>query len=635
MVPPELMLTKKISGRAKQILFCCVAGIGFLTACGPPGPRALLSGEHLVEQAKYEKAIPKLLRATQLLPTNAPAWNYLGLAYHGNHQPLLAIKAYRQALTIDSSLAAARFNLGCAYLDNGEVGPAIDQLTSFTYVNPHSVDGWVKLGSAHLRTNHVDLAERSFRVALDLQTNNVEALNGLGMVQFQRRRYADAFNTFNFVSTQNPKYAPALLNAAIAAHQIPASRQTALQFYRRYLALKPSEAERITVVANQLDAELNPPPRPPVQVASAAPPKTNTVVSTNQIAATIAGVTSAPPRTTQVAVAPPKPATVSPAPTSNVFALSNLTASDTVPKPGIPEPPVEVTKLDTPFVVVPPQEIATSIPRSAPTVTAPPAVATSAPSTVVVSAPLTTNAQTALPIRVPAKPQKKGFWDRLNPFSGKAKTSNQVIEIASTVPSTPNVVVLNTNPVVEAPPPTPPPPEPPVVIQRYEYKFPPKGAAGNRVEAQKYLREGVTAQKAGLQSEAIAKYKKAAELDPSFFDARLNLALAAYTAGNWDETLSASEQALAIRPESVEARYWFGSALREAKYPQDAADQWLIILQDHPDDARVHLSLAKLYAGQLRQPQLAREHYIKVLELAPNHPDAVRIRFWLAGNPPK
>ena len=45
--------------------------------------------------------------------------------------------------------------------------------------------------------------------------------------------------------------------------------------------------------------------------------------------------------------------------------------------------------------------------------------------------------------------------------------------------------------------------------------------------------------------------------------------------------------------------------------------------------------MANLYAEQLKQPQLAREHYSKVLELDPNHPKAERIRLWLVSNPPK
>src|SRR5437868_5602063 len=52
------------------------------TGCTPPGPGALLAGQRLVEQGKYPQAVKKLKTATSLLPTNAQAWNYMGLAYH-------------------------------------------------------------------------------------------------------------------------------------------------------------------------------------------------------------------------------------------------------------------------------------------------------------------------------------------------------------------------------------------------------------------------------------------------------------------------------------------------------------------------------------------------------------------------
>src|SRR5437867_9489049 len=115
MVPPELMLTNKMSGSLGRdgapspssartaTLFCLLTAMFFLTACGPPGPRALLKGERLIQQGQYEKAIQKLQQATLLLPKNPHAWNYLGLAYHANNQPLLAIRAYKQALALDSS----------------------------------------------------------------------------------------------------------------------------------------------------------------------------------------------------------------------------------------------------------------------------------------------------------------------------------------------------------------------------------------------------------------------------------------------------------------------------------------------------------------------------------------------------
>src|SRR6185436_13686797 len=517
MVPPELMLTNKICGRALKVVICWLAGMVLLTGCGPPGPRAFLKGERLVEQGKYEKAIPKLQQAIQTRPfsTNAQAWNYLGLAYHGNQQPLLAIRAYRQALSLDSSLTAARFNLGCAYLDHSEVGNAVEQLTSFTYLQPNSVEGWLKLGTAHFRTNRLELAERSFRVALDLQTNNVEALNGLGLVQFQKKRYAEALNWFNLASAQNPKYGPALLNAAIAAHQVPASKQSALRLYRRYLELKPppADAARIAVVAGQLEAELNPPPVPvrkDTQAVAQVQARTNPVVAlgpTQTVATVTVTNVPVPARTNLVVLGPPAPVrrdppVIVPPPISNAFALTNLiTAPESVAHSRLTNGPVEVTQLDTSFAVAPPQELAAGRERPAPVPATPagpdPVVNRVQPQ----AAPSETNSPPIVAVRNSTKPPKKGFWEKLNPFSGKPKGSNAPVEIVAAAPTTPQVIVLNSNTV--APPTEAAPEPPPVVTRRYEYQFPAKRPAGNRVLAQKYIREGVEAQKGGLQSEAI------------------------------------------------------------------------------------------------------------------------------------
>jgi len=93
------------------------------------------------------------------------------------------------------------------------------------------------------------------------------------------------------------------------------------------------------------------------------------------------------------------------------------------------------------------------------------------------------------------------------------------------------------------------------------------------------------------------------------------------------------EYALAVKPGSVDARYNFALALQQANYPRDAGDELLEILNENPGEVRAHLLLANLYARQLNQPKLARQHYLKVLETEPRHPKAPEIRYWLAANP--
>src|SRR5438105_2906586 len=73
-----------ISGKSSHIL--PLIALVIFCGCTPPGPRALLKGERLIREGKYDKAIESLQEATRLLPRNAQTYNHLGLALHGNKQ---------------------------------------------------------------------------------------------------------------------------------------------------------------------------------------------------------------------------------------------------------------------------------------------------------------------------------------------------------------------------------------------------------------------------------------------------------------------------------------------------------------------------------------------------------------------
>src|SRR5436190_1462084 len=151
--------------------------------CQPPGPRALLQGERLIREEKFAQAVEKLEAATWLLPQNAQAWNYLGLAYHGAGKVDDAIRAYQKSVSLDRNLAAARFNLGMLFLEQNRNPEAASELTTFTALQPNSMDGWLNLGTAQLRARRLDDAERAFVRAQKLDPNNPEMLDDLGVIQ--------------------------------------------------------------------------------------------------------------------------------------------------------------------------------------------------------------------------------------------------------------------------------------------------------------------------------------------------------------------------------------------------------------------------------------------------------------------
>ncbi len=594
-----------------------------LMGCSPPGPRLLLQGKELVEKGRYQEAVPRLEKATTLLPKNPLAWNYLGLAYHANHQMEEAVKAYRIALSLDHKLAAVRYNLGCLYLDQGSNSIAFDELRSYTLLQPNAVDGWIKQGTVLLRLRRLDEAEKSFRAALELQVLHPEAINGLGLVQVQRRRLQDALNHFNAAALQSPPYGPALLNSAIVNQQLN-NLPLALQRYRQYLAQqpRPADADVVTAAVQQLEFTLNPTPvaskpvsRPVAPVVVAEAVKSNAVVA--QIPAPRSSVTpsqsasSTPERSSPVQVASVKP-DAPPVPKAAVPPVATSKPASEVPKqppkkPGptkgaealvakpvtsvkVPErvesAELEVTQLRTNVAVRPAQELA-RLPSTAPKSVA-------APDPASVNSDGVTNGA------------RRGFFSRLNPFSGRNRSDASGGRGATSSSGQGS---------------------------RYSYLSPDAPTAGNAMESDKAFKRGLKAQKSGSRSLAITEYQAALKADPANYDAYFNLGLAALEGGDTRLSLWAYEIALALNPNAADAHYNFALSLKAGGYWQDAVEQLNDLAEEHGSDARVHLSLANLYAQQLQQTAMARVHYQRVLEIDPRHPEAGKIRYWLAGNP--
>jgi tetratricopeptide (TPR) repeat protein len=558
----------------------------FIAGCAPPGPRALLKGKKLLEEGDYAAAVAKLKVATSLLATNAPAWNYLGVAYQRAGQSADAVVAYQRALTLDRDLVEAHYNLGCLWLEQNKLDPAKAEFTAYTLRRNNAPEGWLKLGLAQLRARELVAAEKSFGTVLSLNPNNPEALNGLGLAQIQRGHPREAAQDFSAAARAHPDYAPALLNLATVAQEYLHDNKLALQNYHAYLALtpRPPKADAVDDLVRGLEQPVTAETRP----------------ATSQ---------NPPPQTAMTAGAPVPPQ--SKTQTTNVVRVAASPKAQTSFR-AFSNPP--------------------------PRLPAPAGVVSARPGRVLKTAPV---AQTS----TPQPSGEPGVWHSLNPLNWFQSGPEQ--PRVTPLPSDNNQRVNSTPPPAANPvaplsnPPAPVVSKPARVVAevapsfpRYAHLSPRKPKAGDRPAAQKAFAQG-----RGFEDEqrfvpAMQSYRDAAGLDPAWFEAQYNFGVLAYRLQNYRQALSAYEMALAIQPDSVDARYNFALALRAAGYPLDAADGLEKILAANPDEVRAHLALGNLCARQLQEPSRARAHYLKVLELDPRNPQAAEIHFWLASNPP-
>jgi Flp pilus assembly protein TadD len=563
------MLATKNKTRCGLIIFLMFTV--FLAGCGPPGPRALLKGKKLLGRGDYAKAVAELKTATSLLVTNAQAWNYLGVAYQHAGQSADAVLAYQRALTLNRDLVEAHYNLGCLWLEQNKPDAAKTEFTAYTLRRSNAPEGWVKLGVAHLGLRDLTSAEKAFSTALSLDSHNAEALNGLGLAQIQRGRPREAAQDFTAAAQAHPDYGPALLNLATTAQQYLRDNTLALQNYRAYLALSPHPAnwDEVNAVANDLEQQVNP---------TANLPKGNRSVS------------SAPPNASESRTQATARVNLKPRGSAQTESVR------TQPGPAVARPMSAATN---PFASTGPQ---------------------------------------------PEQPSgKPGLLHKINPFNWFHSAAQEPTVTPLQPPSSDNERVNTTPPpsvnTTALSTPVPAPAKPVHIVQpappsfpRYLYLSPGKPKPGNRQAAAIAFAQAQQFERDGRVSDALDSYRQAARLDPSWFEAQYNCSVMAYRSRDFNQSLHAYEMALAIRPDSADARCNFALALKAAGYVTDAVNELGKILASNPDDARAHLALGNICAQQLHDPAQARAHYLKVLQLDPRNPQATDIQFWLSAN---
>jgi tetratricopeptide (TPR) repeat protein len=634
MLPPSLMVTIKNQGGGGLAwrderqwvtpigLLCVCALLALLAGCTPAGPRALLEGKRLIDNGHYPQAIQKLKTASTLLGgTNALAWEYLGLAYQHSGAVAEAEWAYARALALDRDLSEVRFNLGCLWLAQNKLDAAKAEFTAYTLRRPTAPEGFLKLGTAQLRGREPSAAEKSFNEALRLNPQSPEAMNGLGLAKLQRGRSAEAAQCFESALKQQPGYPPALLNLAIVSHQYLRDRQLALQKYREYLALKPApaNADALAATVQQLEQELNPPARRTVTNAMAqAGPATG---SPKSPATNVTRKATAPKA--EAAATTPKPAATNPPKVEPLAGPSKPVATN-------------APKASTTIAAAQPKRVEPPTPAAEPVPKRPQQTSTAAPASPALptESPVATSSSSAT--GAPPKFAKSGFFERINPlnlFRGSDKTPMRTMPLDAKARSPQNEPTKTGTAEAELPVTSFPALAPQSSPGRYTYKSPPPPSPGNQEEAERSFQQGVRAHQAHRLPEAIKAYLAATQADPSLFEAHYNLGLVATEAGNLALALISYENALAARPTSLDARYNFALVLKQSNYPVDAANELERVLVQYPNETRAHLALGNLYAQQFGQPDKARQHYLKVLEVEPQHPQASAIGFWLKDHP--
>ena len=88
--------------RQKFYSTCLITALALMggAGCKPPGARAMFEGEKLLQAGNSKEAAFQFEQATQHLPMEWRAWNFLGLARHRAGNLEGANQAYKKAVEL-------------------------------------------------------------------------------------------------------------------------------------------------------------------------------------------------------------------------------------------------------------------------------------------------------------------------------------------------------------------------------------------------------------------------------------------------------------------------------------------------------------------------------------------------------
>jgi tetratricopeptide (TPR) repeat protein len=127
-----------------------VLGIVLLVAaCGDDEKKAaehLAAGQTLLDQGKYEAALPELQRAVEANKESIPAQVALGNAYRGLKRYDDALDTFRAAKKIDRYVVTPHIASALTRVDTGQIDMAVDELNHVIELEPQNLRAKILLG---------------------------------------------------------------------------------------------------------------------------------------------------------------------------------------------------------------------------------------------------------------------------------------------------------------------------------------------------------------------------------------------------------------------------------------------------------------------------------------------------------
>jgi len=140
--------------------------------------------------------------------------------------------------------------LGVGYFENGQLGVALEELSTAVSADKTYAPAYNALGLVYMELKEYDKAEKSFRQAIRLDSSSSEAKNNYGMFLCQRGREEEGIRQL-LDALKNPLYPTpdvAYKNAGLCARKA-GDKGAAAEYFQRALKLNPKQPQALYAMA--------------------------------------------------------------------------------------------------------------------------------------------------------------------------------------------------------------------------------------------------------------------------------------------------------------------------------------------------------------------------------------------------
>ena len=199
---------------------------------------------NIFNDGQIDKAIDEIDTLLYAFPSSPLLFNISGAFYKTKGKLEIAIKKFKEAITLKSNYAEAHYNLGVSLGEIGQIQEAIQCYKNAINIKKEYPDAHNNLGNIYLDMGQYELSIEHFEWSVAYKPDFAEAYNNLGIANRVIGRLDEAAKNIDKALSINPNFVSAA-NCRCLLYQDINQQEDAIKFYEKALQLDSNFVDAI------------------------------------------------------------------------------------------------------------------------------------------------------------------------------------------------------------------------------------------------------------------------------------------------------------------------------------------------------------------------------------------------------